>query len=131
MTQQTHTEGNGAGARAGKSGGGWLGMLREAAAFWEPARIAYNIVLILTALLWLIGLRGLVNAPLPEWLLLALAANAIYCGAYAMDLFLQHTRQSKGWRPTLWFAGTFVVWTLLNMGFWLIHVFGGLMQKYR
>ena len=109
----------------------WRGVLWDAVVFWEPARLAYNAVLDVTAWVWAARLEEIAKIAPRDWLLSIAVVNLLYTAVYPVDLYLQLRRDGAGWRPTLWFAGTFVVWTVLNMIFWLMRIFGGLVADYR
>jgi hypothetical protein len=68
----------------------------NAVRFWEPARIAYNLVLLaIVAGYFVAGLPGsqgkLSFDLLSSLFLLAVLANVAYCAAYVIDIFAQFT----------------------------------------
>ena len=110
-------------ARAQSSGSVDLGgasgtTIREivagAARFWEPLRVPYNGVLVVVVLAWLVLTwphfrTALTLESLLAFVILALAANALYCVAYGVEFAMQRTAFRAGWRPwrwILWLAGT-------------------------
>jgi hypothetical protein len=98
---------------------------RQAARFWEPRRLLYNLVLTLVVAAWI-----LVSWPhfrpamtLGSLLLLAVLAalaNLCYCAAYPLDLLAQlHDPLfcSPRRRWTLWLLGTLFAVLLAN--YWI------------
>ena len=80
--------------------------------FWEPARVVYNVLLFGVVILWL-GLNVILSpraGPILDLIVLAAVANALYCAAYPVDLFVQSSDWRDGWRrlgrPLLFFLGT-------------------------
>jgi hypothetical protein len=99
--------------------------LRNAAAYWEPRRILYNLVLMAVVAGWLClswpHFRPALNfSSLLKMSLLALMANVCYCAAYFVDIpvacstVAQHWQR---WRPALWFAGT--LFAILVANYWI------------
>lgn len=88
--------------------------LRSAAAWWEPRRVLYNIVLAavfvaLTVRTWPRLQPGLNASAIAPLIMLALLANLCYCAAYIVDLaaFPDSASPSRDrWRWLLWSAGT-------------------------
>jgi hypothetical protein len=88
--------------------------LRDAARFWEPRRVAYNLVLAAVAVAWLIltwpHFRPALTLPLLlPLLVLAALANVCYSVAYLADILLQSSPLRGLWRSQkwgLWLAGT-------------------------
>ncbi len=103
----------------------WRDALRDALRFWEPRRIAYNLVLFLTAAAWVIltwpHFRGALSLePAGILLVLAVIANICYCAAYVVDIPVQFSPWRNGlqrWRWTLWLAGT--LFALLLANYWI------------
>lgn len=89
--------------------GTWFG---EAARFWEPRRIWYNVALFVVVLLWL-GLTWPHSRPaltleaFGKMTVLALLANVGYCAAYLADFLLQAAASERNRRRLRW-----AVWTL-------------------
>jgi hypothetical protein len=85
-----------------------------AARFWEPWRLAYNVVLVAVFGTWVIAtwphFRGAFRViHLLQLLVLALLANACYSSAYLVDLPLQTSSFGARWahsRWILWLLGT-------------------------
>ena len=100
--------------------------LREAARFWEPRRIVYNLLLAGVVAAWVIvswphfrpafSLQGLVFL-----VVMALLANLCYCAAYLVDLPLQTSVQSAAWsrrvRLSVWVLGTLLA--ILFENYWI------------
>ena len=99
--------------------------LGDAARYWEPHRLRYNLVLTLVALVWLLSTwphfrPALAWRTVPPLLVLAALANLCYCAAYVFDVTCQHAASRDAWRRSrwvLWVAGT-VVATLLEC-YWI------------
>ena len=94
--------------------------LAEAARFWEPRRIAYNLVLAVIAALWVLlswpHFRPVFHfSSLPLLLVLALLANACYGAAYFVDIPAQFTPFCSAWPHFRW--GLWVLGTLLAVLF--------------
>lgn len=91
--------------------------LREACRYWEMRRLPFNLALAAVFAAWLLcgPPLGPVTAPdLLALLALALAANALHCTAYPIDLALRH--RPAGWhrygRAVLWSLGTMLALAL-------------------
>jgi hypothetical protein len=90
------------------------GALRDAARWWEPRRILYNILLAgvfvaLTIRTWPRLQPQLNSSAVPPLIVLALLANLCYCAAYVVDLAVFSApapQRWNGWRWILWSAGT-------------------------
>jgi len=99
--------------------------LATAARFWEPQRIAYNLVLAAVAALWVFlswpHFRPIFHpSSLLLLLVLALLANACYVAAYLVDVLAQFTRFRSAWprlRWGLWVLGTLLAVLLEN--YWI------------
>jgi len=87
--------------------------LDEAIRFWEPRRVAYNLVLAAVTVGWFAldwphfhtGINWQIILAL---LILAAAANVCYCAAYLVDIPLQYSSFGTVWRRRrwlLWIAG--------------------------
>jgi hypothetical protein len=110
----------------GKSPSGWFReSLADAARFWEPWRLAYNLVLITVVVVWFAATwpHFRVAITLPSLLLfsiLALLANVCYCAAYFVDIPLQRSSLNLLWRRRrwgLWLMGTLFAVVLAN--YWI------------
>jgi hypothetical protein len=94
--------------------GTFAARFKEAARYWEPRRIAYNIVLAAVVVAYLILTwphfrPALTLQSLPPLLLLAAMANVCYTAAYLPDIFLQFSPFRDLWqrrRWSLWLVGT-------------------------
>jgi hypothetical protein len=98
---------------------------RNAARYWEPRRIAYNLVLTAIAVAFLILTwphfrPALTLQTLPPLLALAAMANVCYSAAYLADFLLQFFPFRSPWqrrRWSLWLAGT--VFAVLLECYWI------------
>ena len=114
--------------RSSSSGSGSSGTLRailaEAARYWEPRRIVYNVALLALALVWAVvtwpAFRPAVVMPhLAELLTLAGLANLCYCAAYLGEVLVPLSAREtwRRWRWGLWLAGTLLA--LLIAQYWI------------
>jgi len=114
-----------AGNSRGTGTGWWQGNVAQAIRFWEPLRIAYNLLLIGVVILWVVGtwprLRGALTwASLIPLGVLALLANICYCAAYLVDIPVQRaklTNALRKWRWALWIGGALFAIALAN--YWI------------
>jgi hypothetical protein len=98
---------------------------KEAARFWEPRRIAYNLVLTAVVfaflvLTWPHFRPALTLQSLPPLLLLTAMANVCYSAAYLPDILLQFSPFRDPWqrrRWILWLAGT--LFAVLLACYWI------------
>ncbi len=105
--------------------GGWRELLGAAARYWEPRRIAYNLVLSAVALGWLAGTwphfrPAFTLASVPPLTVLALLANLCYCAAYFVEIPMQCFAPSgvwQRWRLTIWVLGLLLAILLEN--YWI------------
>jgi hypothetical protein len=81
--------------------------LTDAIRYWEPLRLAYNLVLAVIVLTYF--WRGYPGSKASLSLdaiffvfLLAVLANVAYCAAYVVDLFAQASGYRETWRSTRW-----------------------------
>ena len=99
--------------------------LREAARYWEPRRLAYNIALSLQVAAWLgftwphfqPSFRLAALAPL---IVLAFLANVCYTAAYLVEIPMQQSSFNVYWRERrwmLWFIG--VLLALVFEFYWI------------
>jgi len=94
----------------GPSSAAFLDALR----YWEPRRIAYNLVLAGALFAWLVLTwphfrAALSGRSLLELLALAAIANAAYCAAYCAEIAVRHCAFRDTWKSRrwiLWLAGT-------------------------
>jgi hypothetical protein len=99
--------------------------LADAARFWEPRRILYNVVLAAVTIAWFAhawpNFRAEFTLPgLIPLSVLALIANLLYCAAYFIDVPMQLTPFSALWkrrRWILWLAGTLLAFAVTN--YWI------------
>ena len=97
----------------------------EAIHFWEPRRLLYNLALTAAALFWLAATwphfrPAFTLSSLLPLTVLALLANACYCGAYLVDIPMQLRTLSTAWkryRWILWLVGT--LFALLLANYWI------------
>ncbi|MGA8873051.1 MAG: hypothetical protein WA434_03585 [Candidatus Acidiferrales bacterium] len=97
----------------------------DAIRFWEPRRLAYNLVLVAATGAWLAltwpHFRPALTLPsLAPLAVLALLANVCYCAAYLVDIPLQRSSLSSLWirrRWILWSLGTLFAFVLAN--YWI------------
>jgi len=79
----------------------------DAIRYWEPRRLAYNIVLTAVVLIYF-GLNypkslDVLSIDLALGVfLLAVLANVAYCAAYVVDIFAQASGFREGWRKRRW-----------------------------
>jgi hypothetical protein len=88
-------------------------MLRDAARYWEPHRVTYNLVLAVIAGAWVVltwphFLPAFTLQSLLILLVLALIANAYYSAVYLADIMLQLSFKGAWQRHrwVIWWAGT-------------------------
>ena len=82
-------------------------LISSALRFWEPARLIYNAVLLaIVAGYFVAGLplsRNLLSLDVGLGLFLAaVLANAAYCAAYPIDIFVQLSGYREQWLPLRW-----------------------------
>jgi hypothetical protein len=81
--------------------------LTDAIRFWEPLRIAYNIVLAVIVLIYFVRAYPASKADVSfDGILflffLAVLANVAYCAVYAVDIFAQASGYRDAWRKRRW-----------------------------
>lgn len=101
---------------AGSSGKG----LADAARFWEPRRLPYNLLLMGVVLVWVTKTwphfrPAITLESLGILTVLALLANLCYCAAYAAEILIQNATSTVAWNRQRW--GVWVVGTLLAILF--------------
>lgn len=104
---------------------GTRSYLNDAIRFWEPRRIAYNLVLTVVTAGWFLLAWSRFRPALHLQLLLALLAlaglaNICYCAAYLVDLPLQYSSFQAAWRRRrrwLWLAGMLLAVVLTS--YWI------------
>ena len=73
-------------------------LFDDAVRFWEPWRIPYNAILF-GIVIESTGLLALLKWPtVPLLVILAAIANLLYCSAYPLDLLMQWSGVSDGWK---------------------------------
>ena len=100
-------------------------LLNDAIWYWEPRRIAYNLVLLAVVLGWLAftwpHFRVAFTPQLfPLLFVLAILANVCYCAAYVADIAMQYSSFRslwRRWRWCLWLVGVFFAASLAF--FWI------------
>jgi hypothetical protein len=105
--------------------GSMRATLGEAARYWEPRRIAYNLALAALCGVWVVrtwpAFRPAVVLPhLPELLVLALLANLCYSTAYLVEISFHDSSTRHTWhrrRWALWLTGTLLA--LLIAWYWI------------
>ncbi|HEX4542794.1 MAG TPA: hypothetical protein VH114_06475 [Candidatus Acidoferrum sp.] len=99
--------------------------LGEAARFWEPWRLAYNLVLATFVVGWIVRtwphFRPAMTMPnLGRLMILALLANVCYCAAYLAEILMQNATTSSAWnrqRWVVWVVGT--LFAILFENYWI------------
>jgi hypothetical protein len=98
---------------------------RDAAHFWEPARLLYNAILTTVVLLW-VALTwphfrsALTLDSFEAFVVLGLLANLCYSAAYVAELVMQPTLPQSRWRlfrRALWVLG--MLFALLLENYWI------------
>ncbi len=98
---------------------------RDAARFWEPARLLYNAILTTVVLLWVVLTwphfrAALTLGSFEAFVVLGLLANLCYSAAYVAELFMQPILPIARWRlfrRVLWGLGT--LFALLLENYWI------------
>lgn len=83
----------------------------SAIAFWEPARLLYNIILVIGIFLQCELDPEPVLHALPELFLMLMITNILYCIAYIPDLFVQLSIYRTKILPIRWLFWLTVTWT--------------------
>jgi hypothetical protein len=100
-------------------------IFADAIRYWEPRRIAYNLILAAVTVAW-IALswphfrESLTLQSLLLVIVLAMMANLCYCAAYIADVFVQYSALQSAWnrrRWVLWWTGTLFAVVLAN--YWI------------
>ena len=100
-------------------GSPWKG-LTDAARFWEPRRLLYNLLLFGFVVLWVVKTwphfrPAMTLQSLGIMTVLALLANVCYCAAYFAEILIQNVTSSAAWNQQRWVV--WVVGTLLAILF--------------
>ena len=104
--------------------------ITEAIRYWEPRRIAYNLVLAAIVAVHFVA-NGYYRKPvsLDEFLvfvLLCVLANVAYCAAYLVDIFAQMSGFRERWRGMRWVLfAVGIVFAGILTHFWSMGLFGG------
>jgi len=101
-------------------------LLIDAARFWEPRRIPYNLALAVIVFIWLVATwphfrPALTLATLGILVVLGLIANVFYSVAYLVDIVLQTASFRSTWkrrRWVLWLVGLIFAIGLTN--YWIV-----------
>jgi len=99
--------------------------LRDAARFWEPRRLLYNLLLLTVVLLWVTNTwphfrPAITLQSLGIMTMLALLANLCYCAAYLAEILIQNAPSSVAWnrqRWAVWVVGTLLA--ILFANYWI------------
>jgi hypothetical protein len=98
--------------------------IAEAVRFWEQRRVAYNLLLTMVFVGWVIAswpiLKGAFSVVhCAQLAVLALTANVLYCAAYLTELFFKDLvlREWHRWRWGVWVAGT--LFAILIESYWV------------
>jgi hypothetical protein len=94
--------------------------LADAARFWEPRRLLYNLLLLGVVLVWVTKTwphfrPAITLESLGIMTVLALLANLCYCAAYLAEVLIQNATSCAGWNRQRW--AVWVVGTLLAIVF--------------
>jgi len=101
------------------------GRFAQAARFWEPLRIAYNLALVGVVFSWVVATwphfrPALSFSSLLPMSVLALIANVLYSAAYLVDLPLQQAARKflGSGRWILWTVGT--LFAIVLSSYWIV-----------
>lgn len=97
----------------------------EAARFWEPRRIVYNLVLGAVVIFWVVKTwphfqPAFTLTSLLQLSALAVLANVCYCAAYVVDIPAQYSELGPNWRHgrrVLWVPGMVLAFVFTN--YWI------------
>ena len=86
----------------------------NAARFWEPRRLLYNLLLTGVVLIWIVKTwphfrPAMTLESLGIMTVLALLANLCYCAAYLAEILIQNASSGAEWnrlRRVIWVIGT-------------------------
>ncbi|MGH9686356.1 MAG: hypothetical protein ACRD5K_04610 [Candidatus Acidiferrales bacterium] len=113
-------------AAESKTGGGpskpWREVLSDAIGYWEPRRVAYNLILAVIVVAWVAfswpHFHPAMNFEfLVLMAVLAVWANICYCAAYLVDFPMQFSffrQRWLRWRWGLWVGGMLFATLLAN-----------------
>lgn len=99
--------------------------LADAARFWEPRRLLYNLLLLGVALVWVTKTwphfrPAITLESLGILTVLALLANLCYCAAYLAEILIQNDTNTAAWnrqRWAVWILGTLLA--ILFENYWI------------
>jgi hypothetical protein len=102
------------------------GALDDAIRYWEPRRLAYNLVLTVVVIGWMAAtwphFRGAFTLEsVFALVILATLANVCYCAAYLVDIPMQYSSYCWLWRRRrwlLWVVGMLFAVALAN--YWIV-----------
>jgi hypothetical protein len=105
--------------------GSFRGHLVDAARFWEPRRLVYNVILAVVTILWIVATwphfrPALTLTSLFPLSVLALLANACYSAAYFLDIPMQGSSlgvSRNRFRWGLWLLGT--LFSIVLASYWI------------
>ena len=106
-------------------GAAWRG-LSNAARFWEPRRLLYNLLLFAVVVIWVVKTWPHFR-PAMTWdalgimTVLALLANVCYCAAYLAEILIQSVGTRTSWnrqRWVVWVLGT--LFAILFENYWIV-----------
>lgn len=100
-------------------------VLTDAIRYWEPRRIAYNLLLVAVVMAWLFFTWPHFRTAVALGSLLflsvfAVLANICYCAAYLADITMQYSLFQAAWRRRrwgLWLVGT--LFAILLANYWI------------
>jgi hypothetical protein len=100
-------------------------ILTEAIRYWEPRRIAYNLVLAAIVIAW-VAISWPHFRPIMKFesivlmAVLAMWANICYCAAYIVDVLMQYSFFRRGWLRWRWGLWTFgMMFAALLANYWI------------
>ena len=102
----------------------WTGLI-DAARFWEPRRLLYNLLLSGVVVIWVVKSwphfrPAMTLESLGIMTVLGLLANVCYCAAYLAEILVQNATSSAVWnrqRWAIWVAGTLLA--ILFENYWI------------
>jgi len=108
------------------AGGASLKRLMNAARFWEPRRLLYNLLLAGVVLIWIVKTwphfrPAMTLESLGIMTVLALLANLCYCAAYLAEILIQNASSGAAWnrlRWVIWVIGTALA--ILFENYWIV-----------
>jgi MFS family permease len=109
----------------GRPLGPFRGPFADAIRYWEPRRLAYNLILIAVTAAWVVATwphfrPALTLSSIPPMVVLALLANVCYCAAYVADFAMLQSSFDSVWRRRrwiLWSVGT--IFAMVLASYWI------------